>query len=143
MSTLAFPGIAIPGATIPGETSAQALPKIFVTGNFEDFITKLPTPGIIQVNPSIRTIVDANNDVVLVVHPFSITLVDGIIHDDQDPDTLAWGKYLPATTYADPSIKPATWKYVFTETFTGRTYDVQLPYDLPGGTFDLSDAVTT
>lgn len=141
--SIAFPGVAIPGNTVPGFLSTGTLPKIFVIGDFKDFITQAPTGDRIQVTPSIRNIVDQDNDTVYVVHAFTIPLVGGIIHTDQNPDTMAWGIYLPATTYPDPGISPSGWHYSFNEPFSGRQYQVQLPYDLAGGVFDLTDATTT
>lgn len=54
---------------------------------------------------------------------------------------------LPATD--DPDITPTGWLYTVTETLIGadgtrpNVYELPVPFDSPGGTFDLSGPVTT
>lgn len=105
------------------------LTRITVVGTFVD-LEGDPISGRITFSPSFDALLDPDENVIIDNIPLSTDL-------DEDG---SFSLVLPCTD--DPDATPQGWTYRVSEP-TGRSYDISLPTDIPGGVLDLVDAVPT
>jgi hypothetical protein len=135
--------------TSPDSLEADAMPiltnldLIRVTGRFVT-LDGHPAQGKIRFIPNTVVIDPATREVVLPVAFEAELDANGRIHTPaQGGEEGHLGIDLPSTN--DPDLEPQGWTYQVTEAFgpatlkNRPTYQMQLPYDLAGGTFDLSE----